>query len=139
MLAHIMKYSKVSSTAFLGGISTNYQSNLIQTGDGAMIIAEADEFDRSFLELSPNIACITSMDADHLDIYGDAEALQKSFRDFAAQVKEDGVLFVKNGLPLDGITVGVEDHSAYAALNVKIENIKLQIKKRLIKKLILKS
>ena len=86
------------------------------------MVVEADEFDRSFMQLFPNIAAITSMDADHLDIYGDAEALQKSFRDFAAQVKEDGVLFVKNGLPLDGITVGVEDHSAYAALNVKIEN-----------------
>jgi len=121
MLGHLMAFCELPVTAFLGGIAENYQSNLIQQGE-EIVVVEADEFDRSFMQLFPNIAAITSMDADHLDIYGDAEALQKSFRDFAAQVKEDGVLFVKYGLPLDGITVGVEDHSAYAALNVKIEN-----------------
>ena len=121
MLGHLMAFCKLPVTAFLGGIAENYQSNLIQHGE-EIVVVEADEFDRSFMQLYPNIAAITSMDADHLDIYGDAEALQKSFRDFAAQVKEDGVLFVKNGLPLDGITVGIEDDSAYAALNIKIEN-----------------
>ena len=121
MLGHLMAFCELPVTAFLGGIAENYQSNLIQQGE-EIVVVEGDEFDRSFMQLFPNIAAITSMDADHLDIYGDAEALQKSFRDFAAQVKEDGVLFVKYGLPLDGITVGVEDHSAYAALNVKIEN-----------------
>ena len=121
MLGHLMAFCKLPVTAFLGGIAENYQSNLIQQGE-EIVVVEADEFDRSFMQLYPNIAAITSMDADHLDIYGDAEALQKSFRDFAAQVKEDGVLFVKNGLPLDGITLGIEDDSAYAALNIKIEN-----------------
>ena len=121
MLGHLMAFCELPVTAFLGGIAENYQSNLIQHGE-EIVVVEADEFDRSFMQLYPNIAAITSMDADHLDIYGDAEALQKSFRDFAAQVKEDGVLFVKNGLPLDGITVGIEDDSAYAALNIKIEN-----------------
>ena len=121
MLGHLMAFCELPVTAFLGGIAENYQSNLIQQGE-EIVVVEADEFDRSFMQLYPNIAAITSMDADHLDIYGDAEALQKSFRDFAAQVKEDGVLFVKNGLPLDGITVGIEDDSAYAALNIKIEN-----------------
>ena len=121
MLGHLMAFCKLPVTAFLGGIAENYQSNLIQHGE-EIVVVEADEFDRSFMQLYPNIAAITSMDADHLDIYGDAEALHKSFRDFAAQVKEDGVLFVKNGLPLDGITVGIEDDSVYAALNIKIEN-----------------
>jgi len=121
MLGHLMAFCELPVTAFLGGIAEDYQSNLIQQGE-EIVVVEADEFDRSFMQLYPNIAAITSMDADHLDIYGDAEALHKSFRDFAAQVKEDGVLFVKNGLPLDGITVGIEDDSAYAALNIKIEN-----------------
>lgn len=121
LLGHLMAGCDLPVTAFLGGIAENYQSNLIQQGE-EIVVVEADEFDRSFMQLFPNIAAITSMDADHLDIYGDATALQQSFRDFAAQVKEDGVLFVKNGLPLDGITVGVEDDAAYTALNIKIEN-----------------
>ena len=121
MLGHLMAACDLPVTAFLGGIAENYQSNLIQQGED-IVVVEADEFDRSFMQLYPNIAAITSMDADHLDIYGDAESLKQSFRDFAAQVKEDGVLFVKNGLPLDGITVGVEDDSAYTAFNIRIEN-----------------
>ncbi len=121
MLGHLMAACDLPVTAFLGGIAENYQSNLIQQGED-IVVVEADEFDRSFMQLYPNIAAITSMDADHLDIYGDTESLKQSFRDFAAQVKEDGVLFVKNGLPLDGIMVGVEDDSAYTALNIRIEN-----------------
>ncbi len=121
LLGHLMAGCDLPVTAFLGGIAENYQSNLIQQGE-EIVVVEADEFDRSFMQLFPNIAAITSMDADHLDIYGDATTLQQSFRDFAAQVKEDGVLFVKNRLPLDGITVGVEDDAAYTALNIKIEN-----------------
>ncbi|MDP5044699.1 MAG: UDP-N-acetylmuramate--L-alanine ligase [Leeuwenhoekiella sp.] len=121
MLGHLMASCELPVTAFLGGIAENYQSNLIQQGE-EIVVVEADEFDRSFMQLYPNIAAITSMDADHLDIYGDAETLQQSFRDFAAQVKEDGILFVTNGLPLAGITVGIEDDAVYTAINVKIEN-----------------
>ena len=121
MLGHLIAACDLPVTAFLGGIAENYQSNLIQQGED-IVVVEADEFDRSFMQLFPNIAAITSMDADHLDIYGDAESLKQSFRDFAAQVKEDGVLFVANGLPLEGITTGVEDDALYTALNVKIEN-----------------
>ena len=73
ILGHIM--NEVNATSFLGGIAENYNSNLI-LGDDKVSVVEADEFDRSFLKLSPNIACITSMDADHLDIYGDSEALK---------------------------------------------------------------
>ena len=83
---------------------------------------EADEFDRSFLRLSPDVACITSMDADHLDIYGDSTELKKSFADFAQRLKPNGKLFVRNGLPIEGITYGIEDDSDYCIRNIKIEH-----------------
>jgi len=117
-LGHLLKETGAKVTAFLGGISEDIQSNLILNGNEVMVV-EADEFDRSFLKLSPNIAAITSMDADHLDIYGKPEELVKSFRDFAALVPEDGILFVKNGLPLAGKTLGIEDDSNYAAIKRK--------------------
>ena len=121
ILAHLLFECNVSVTAFLGGISENYNSNLIISGTEVSVV-EADEFDRSFLTLSPDIACITSMDADHLDIYGDASELKKSFKDFSKRVKPKGKLFVKNGLPLQGITYGIEDNSNYSVQNIKIEN-----------------
>jgi len=121
ILGHILNECNAPVTAFLGGVSENYNSNLIINGTEVTVV-EADEFDRSFLTLSPDLACITSMDADHLDIYGDASALIKSFKDFTACIKPNGKLFVRNGLPLKGITYGVEDDSDYSAQNVKIEN-----------------
>lgn len=121
ILGHLMKECNVPVTAFLGGISENYNSNLILNGTEVSVV-EADEFDRSFLTLSPDMACITSMDADHLDIYGDASELIKSFEDFSKKVKTDGKLFVKNGLPLNGITYGIEDDADYSIQNIKIEN-----------------
>ncbi|WP_179343754.1 UDP-N-acetylmuramate--L-alanine ligase [Winogradskyella ursingii] len=121
ILGHLLKECNVPVTAFLGGISENYNSNLILNGTEVSVV-EADEFDRSFLTLSPDLACITSMDADHLDIYGDASELIKSFQDFVKCIKPNGKLFVKNGLPLSGITYGIEDDSDYSAKNIKIEN-----------------
>lgn len=121
ILGHLLNECDVPVTAFLGGISENYNSNLILNGTEVTVV-EADEFDRSFLTLSPNFACVTSMDADHLDIYGDASELIKSFKDFTACIKPKGRLFVKNGLPINGITYGVEDDSDYCAKDVKIEN-----------------
>ena len=121
ILGHLMKVCGVKLTAFLGGISENYNSNLILKGTDVTVV-EADEFDRSFLTLSPDFACITSMDADHLDIYGDASELKKSFEEFTKKIKPNGKLFVKNGLPLDGITYGIEDDSDYSVQNIKIEN-----------------
>ena len=120
ILGHLLKETGAKVTAFLGGISEDIQSNLIMQGD-EVVVVEADEFDRSFLNLSPNIAAITSMDADHLDIYGDKSELEKSFREFAAKVPEDGKLFVKNGLPLEGVKIGIDDESDYTAKNIKIE------------------
>jgi len=119
ILGHLLKETNAPVTAFLGGVSEDIQSNLILKGD-EVIVAEADEFDRSFLHLSPNIAAINSMDADHLDIYGVNEHLQASFKAFADLLPEDGTLFVKNGLPLKGKTIGIEDDADFSAINIKI-------------------
>ncbi len=121
ILAHLLKETGTSVTAFLGGISEDFNSNFLWEGNEFSVV-EADEFDRSFLQLTPNVACITSMDADHLDIYGDNEKLQESFRAFAAKLKPDGKLFVRNGLPLQGITYGIEDDSDFCIRNIRIEH-----------------
>ncbi|WP_194768134.1 UDP-N-acetylmuramate--L-alanine ligase [Tamlana sp. I1] len=121
ILGHLLNSCQVPLTAFLGGISENYNSNLILNGTEVSVV-EADEFDRSFLTLSPDMACITSMDADHLDIYGNAEELMKTFKQFSECLKPNGKLFIKNGLPLQGITYGVEDDSDYTVQNIKIQN-----------------
>lgn len=121
ILGHLLKECDVEVTAFLGGISENYNSNLILKGHKVSVV-EADEFDRSFLTLSPDYACITSMDADHLDIYGGTEQLIASFEAFAERLKADGKLFVKKGLPIPGITYAVDDQADYMATNIKIEN-----------------
>src|ERR1700743_3236708 len=89
MIAHILKDSGNDCSAFLGGISSNYHSNVLY-GKNNVVVVEADEYDRSFLTLYPDIAIITSMDADHLDIYGDHNQLVDSFRKFASQIKENG-------------------------------------------------
>lgn len=121
ILGHLLKSCDVELTAFLGGISENYNSNLILNGSEVSVV-EADEFDRSFLTLSPDMAAITSMDADHLDIYGDASQLIESFKGFTKKLKPNGKLFIKNGLPIQGITFGIEDDSDYSIKNIKIEN-----------------
>ncbi len=121
ILAHLLKETGTPITAFLGGISEDFNSNFICEGDKYSVV-EADEFDRSFLRLHPDIACITSMDADHLDIYGDRDSMRTSFLEFASRLKPDGKLFVRNGLPLEGITYGIEDDSDYCIRNIKIEH-----------------
>jgi len=120
ILGHLLKETGAKVTAFLGGISEDIQSNLIMQGDDVVVV-EADEFDRSFLKLSPNLAAVTSMDADHLDIYGDKAELEKSFREFAEKVPQDGRLFVKNGLSLNGTSLGINDDSDFSAQNIRIE------------------
>nr|WP_294935757.1 UDP-N-acetylmuramate--L-alanine ligase [uncultured Flavobacterium sp.] len=120
ILGHVLYESGADVTAFLGGIVENYDSNLIGSGKTVTVV-EADEFDRSFLHLHPNIACVTSMDADHLDIYGDATAIEASFVEFANKVEDKSKLFINNGLPLKAITVGVDDDSDFVAKNVRIE------------------
>lgn len=120
ILGHILFQSGLDVTAFLGGIVEGYNSNLIGTGTSVTVV-EADEFDRSFMHLSPNLACVTSMDADHLDIYGDSSAIENSFRDFAAKVETKN-LYIANGLPLEGNTIGINEEAAFSAQNIRIEN-----------------
>jgi UDP-N-acetylmuramate--alanine ligase len=119
ILGHLMKEGVSEATSFLGGIAENYNSNLILGADKVTVV-EADEFDRSFLQLSPNIACVTSMDADHLDIYGAEEALHASFHEFAGKVSD--VLLVCKGLPLEGLTYAVEEVADYEIQQVRIQN-----------------
>ncbi len=122
MVAHILKDSGVDCSAFLGGIASNYNSNVLY-GKNDIVVVEADEYDRSFLTLYPNIAVITSMDADHLDIYGDHAHLTDSFKLFASQIKEGGVLIHKQGLPLDtGYTYSIKEQADATATNIRIEN-----------------
>jgi UDP-N-acetylmuramate--alanine ligase len=121
ILGHILYESGADVTAFIGGIVENYNSNLIGTGKTVTVV-EADEFDRSFLHLHPDIACITSMDADHLDIYGTSDAIEESFIEFAAKVEDTNKLFITKELPLKGITVAVNEDAVYRAFNVRIEN-----------------
>lgn len=98
MIAHILRDSGYGCTAFLGGISVNYSTNF-WSNDNNVCVVEADEYDRSFLKLLPDIAVISAMDADHLDIYGTEEAMQDAFVEFTVKIKEGGVLISKYGLP----------------------------------------
>jgi len=122
MVAHILKDSGNDCSAFLGGLSSNYNSNVLY-GKNNVVVVEADEYDRSFLTLHPDVAIITSMDADHLDIYGDHSHLTESFKLFASQIKPGGTLIHKKGLPLDtGFTYAVEGEADATASNIRIEN-----------------
>lgn len=98
LIAHILRHSGFGCNAFLGGIAANYNSNF-WSSDRAVSVAEADEYDRSFLQLRPDIAVITSMDPDHLDIYGTAENLLDAFVEFGNRLKPGGFLLTKYGLP----------------------------------------
>ena len=121
ILGHILQESGADVTAFIGGIVENYNSNLIGSGKTVTVV-EADEFDRSFLHLHPNIACITSMDADHLDIYGTSEAIEESFVEFASKIEDKSNLFITKELPLEGVTCAVNEDAVFKAFNVRIGN-----------------
>lgn len=97
MVAHILRYTGVGCNAFLGGISVNYRTNFWNS-DNNVSVVEADEYDRSFLQLSPDVALISAMDADHLDVYGTKENMEHSFAEFAARLKPQGFLLTKYGL-----------------------------------------
>ena len=120
IVAHLLKDSGFDCSAFLGGIATNYNTNVL-FGDNNTMVVEADEYDRSFLTLHPDIAIITSMDADHLDIYGDAAHLTESFQMFAGQVKKGGILIKRKGLDLPaGKTYAGNEEADIMALNVRV-------------------
>ncbi|RKR85456.1 UDP-N-acetylmuramate--L-alanine ligase [Mucilaginibacter gracilis] len=122
MIAHILKASGKDCSAFLGGIASNYNSNVL-FGKSKIMVVEADEYDRSFLTLHPNIAIITSMDADHLDIYGDHAQLTESFQLFASQLKVGGELIYHKGLPIhQGTTYGINTFADVVGDNISINN-----------------
>ncbi len=119
ILAHLLHESDVKMTAFLGGILEGYKTNYLHTGNDVMVV-EADEFDRSFMQLQPDYAGITAMDPDHLDIYGDVDAFEQTFKDFATLVPS-GNLLVNEQVNLDGIEVGLSS-GVYKAHHVVIAN-----------------
>jgi UDP-N-acetylmuramate--alanine ligase len=126
MTAHVLKACGVKVNAFLGGITVNYESNLLIGEKNGVVVVEADEFDRSFLTLYPDIAVITSTDADHLDIYGEADEVTKSFGMYASQIKEGGKLFLRDGLDV-GQPKGVEIRNyAWNGNNIKTENLRVE-------------
>ena len=127
MVAHILRHSGFGCNAFLGGIASNYNSNF-WSSDNNVCVVEADEYDRSFLKLNPDVAIITAIDADHLDIYGTAENVEQAFIDFSAKIKPGGCLILKHGLKRnndfkvhDTCTYSVDDDKA----NIHISNLKI--------------
>ncbi len=119
ILGHLLAATGAPVTAFIGGITNNYNGNLIQQGN-QVVVVEADEFDRSFLQLQPDLLCVTSIDPDHLDIYDNEEDFINTFKEFATLVPTQK-RFVKNGLPIEGITIGIEDNADYTAQNIKVK------------------
>ncbi len=115
MIAHILRHSGYGCNAFLGGIAVNYNSNF-WSNERNVCVVEADEYDRSFLKLSPDIAVITAMDADHLDIYGTEEAVQQAFIDFSGKLKKGGLLVSKFGLQKDA-ALKSDRHLRYSQQN----------------------
>ena len=119
MIAHILRQTGFGCNAFLGGIAVNYNSNY-WSNERNLCVVEADEYDRSFLKLSPDMAVITAMDADHLDIYGTLSEMQQAFIEFSARVKENGILFYRLGLARAAelktkkrLSYGLENEGAY--------------------------
>ena len=120
ILGHILYQCGVDVTAFVGGVVENYQTNLIGSGTTVTVV-EADEFDRSFLQLHPNMACVTSTEADHLDIFGTAAEMLVAFQDFADKIQDKTKFFKTPSVALEGVLVGVNSTAAFEVKNIKIE------------------
>ena len=128
MIVHLLKTAGMDCTGFLGGISANYNTNMILNEKAESIaVIEADEFDRSFLTLHPDLAVVTAADADHLDIYGDKDALKDSFKQFIKQIKGNGHLFVKNDLAKELIGDTVLSHTGYSLNEGGVKSANLRI------------
>jgi UDP-N-acetylmuramate--alanine ligase len=129
MVSHLLKSSEIECSAFLGGISLNYHTNLLLSSRSNYVVVEADEFDRSFLHLHPKAAIVTSMDADHLDIYGNYEEYKKAFHEFIGQIKHNGFLVVKKGLDIGSaasklkvFTYSLNPKADFHATNIRIND-----------------
>jgi len=128
LIAHIFKQSKKECNAFLGGISKNYNTNLMLSDKNVTVVVEADEFDRSFLNLYPFIGIVSAIDADHLDIYGNIDELKKSFELFINQIDDEGCLIIKKGIEVKlpekllTLSYSLNEKADFYATNVKIKN-----------------
>lgn len=128
LTAHLLNQSPSGCNAFLGGVSKNYDSNLMVSEKSDLIVVEADEYDRSFLKLFPQIAVITSIDADHLDIYGSYGEMKTAFSTFASQVSSGGTIIYKKGLEFEAnlgrnivmVSYGIDNGADYQAVNIRI-------------------
>ncbi len=126
LLSHLCKEANLPFSCFLGGISENFKSNFLYNGS-AYSVVEADEYDRSFLSLSPDWAVVTSTDADHLDIYGDVSHIEEGFKQFAALVPEDKKLFVRKGIEIgrNHHTYAVNEKADYYSDNLRMDYDKI--------------
>lgn len=130
LLAYLLHKSSVGCNAFLGGISKNFETNLVVDKLESPVVVEADEFDRSFLRLSPKSAIITSMDADHLDIYNNHDALLESFNEYANKLPAGGNLLIKKGLEtnisvntnINSFTYSIDEKADFYAENIRLES-----------------
>lgn len=131
LLAHLLAQAEPGCDAFLGGIARNFNSNLVlQSRSGNILVVEADEFDRSFLQLFPNLAIITSIDADHLDIYGSYQSVEEAFNRFIDQINTNGTLITKEGVnvmlptgkPIRHLRYGLTAQSHYYPKDVTLHN-----------------
>lgn len=131
LVAHLLTHSGKGCNAFLGGITSNYDTNLLLDKNAEWTVVEADEFDRSFLTLTPEISAITSMDADHLDIYGSEHYVRESFHLFANRLKPNGTLYYKARLPLETeqlradiqvVSYTIENTADFRSREVRVEN-----------------
>jgi UDP-N-acetylmuramate--alanine ligase len=130
MVSHLLQSSEVKCQAFLGGIARNFDSNLLISETSPFMVAEADEYDRSFLHLHPYIAIITSIDSDHLDIYGSHDAIKEAFSNFTSNIIPEGYLILKNGLDLPlrspaeckVYSYAVNEEADFYATDLQIEN-----------------
>ena len=121
ILAHLLNSSNIPTTSFIGGISENYNSNFLYN-ENQLFLVEADEYDKSFLNLSPDYACITSIDPDHLDIYNDFKGVESGFISFINNIKSDGFLIVQENLDYNYPKYGLSHNSDYSIENIRIHD-----------------
>lgn len=126
IIAHILKFAGHNVTALIGGICKNYNSNFISSENTEVFVVEADEYDRSFLTLHPDIEVISSIDADHLDIYGSKKYLNDSFKLFAEQIKSNGRLIIKKGIDLTVKAEKILYYSATCKVDFYSSNIRVE-------------
>ena len=142
IIAHMLEYSGYGCTAFLGGISSNYNTNLILNKASKNVVVEADEYDRSFLTLTPDIILLTSIDADHLDVYGSIDKIEEGFQQFIDLIPDNGKIVSNYGLKISADTIisyGENQKADYCIHNIRVEKgghyFDLQAKGKLIEKI----